>query len=137
MSKNFVALIEYFRVLGYDANRVPANSVSAEGFEYIREQRDGRPIYGKAFELKTDKVAWPNPQDHANVLTLMGGGSKADIDDWPEIANATDDPSGTPPTGKDPEPEPEPAPKRITTKSIEPKKAPQAKTQNDPQKARD
>lgn len=93
-TKNHIALIEYFRAMGLDANLIPENSVDSTGFDYIRVNKDGNPIYSGAFELTYDRKTWRNPQDFKNVLTLLDGGTKVDIEEWPEISNATDLPSG-------------------------------------------
>lgn len=73
MTKNTIGLVQYLRTVGIDAERVREKGLDETGYDYIRVQADGRPIYGDGNRLSTERVEWPSADVYDTVIQLLNG----------------------------------------------------------------
>lgn len=101
---NTAGLITYLERYNIDANRAVLKTLSPEGYDYIAQYPDGRPVYHGQMQLTWDRHPWPSMTVYENVQFLLGGGSLQDIkpDDVieEEQPKPVDDPPPTPPKEK-------------------------------------
>lgn len=82
---NYRALNEYLGRFGIDATRVSVLGLNENGYQYVAQFPDGRPVYHNGHQLTYDWKTWPSPQVYENVVLLYGGGLLADINDEESI----------------------------------------------------
>ena len=82
--RNLLALKIYLDELGIDSARVREAGLDETGYDYIKVDRDGRPMYartevGQSMYYDTERRAWPTSKVWADVQTLLEGGGLADV----------------------------------------------------------
>lgn len=76
---NYKELIAFLKDAGIDADRVPEDSLSPEGYEYWPDpnSRENRLVVSSDGRLagKKEFLAWPSEEFYENVVTLLSGGT--------------------------------------------------------------
>ena len=76
---NYKALVEYLDRYGIDANRVREKGMNENGYEYVAQFPNGRPVYHDGYQLTFNWVTWPSKTVYENVVMLQNGGDLRDI----------------------------------------------------------
>lgn len=86
-------LIEFLEGYGIDARRVKADTMTASGYEYVAEYRDGRPMYvDGTMKLRVDWIEWPDKGVFETVSRLYAGQAvepEVTVEQLPELVRKT------------------------------------------------
>lgn len=80
---NYKGLVEYLGSLDIDANRIPEDSVSADGYIYWpdADQKGAWNVTsdGRRNNAWDESKSWPNPEVYKNVQLLLGGADLSEV----------------------------------------------------------